>query len=204
MADDLDGFIFNVEKWFGSIAQQRMSFAEKGVYLVMMFQQWRDRQRSLPDDPKAVADLIAGTTAQVEEVLAAWEVVRRKFVTSKHSPGRIYNVAIEKTRRKQRAARRKLSERARTAGKASAAKRQTGKELDVNVSSTQVELESTGRGVGGVRGVVGEKKNTLRARARGSRWPIHGTGCPHTPVCQRNKECIDRCIAEGRAEREAS
>src|SRR4051812_13876258 len=126
---DLDGFFFNVEKFFGSVSVQRMSFAEKGVYLCMLFQQWRDVSRNLPDDAQAVADLLAVTPTQVSEVLAAWDVVRRKFVTSDHTPARIWNVAVERTRRAQRANARKRREAGRAAGKASAAKRLTAREL---------------------------------------------------------------------------
>lgn len=140
---DLDGFFFNVEKFFGSMSVQRMSFAEKGVYLVMMFQQWRAADRNLPDDPKAIADLIAITPAQVAEIDAAWEVVRRKFVTSDHTPKRIWNVAVERTRRAQRANARKRREAGRAAGKASAAKRLAARELPVNDRSTTVQRSST-------------------------------------------------------------
>jgi uncharacterized protein YdaU (DUF1376 family) len=103
MADDSQAFLFNVEKWFASVSAQRMSFSEKGVYLVMMFQQWRAKERSLPDNAAEVAELIAVTPDQTAEVEAAWLVVRRKFMTSTHTPGRIYNAEIENTRKKQRA-----------------------------------------------------------------------------------------------------
>jgi hypothetical protein len=103
VSGSLKGFLFDVEKWFGSVSAQRMSFAQKGVYLVMLFQQWRDPLKSLPNDPQAIADLIAVNDTQVAEVLAAWEAVRRKFVTDRRKGGdtRIFNVSLEKVRRKQ-------------------------------------------------------------------------------------------------------
>lgn len=129
MADDFQAFLFDVERWFASVAQQRMSFSEKGVYLSMMFQQWRSKDRSLPDNPADVADLIAVTPAQAAEVEAAWDVVRRKFVTSTHTVGRMFNVEIENTRRKQRAARKGKAEAGREGGKARAAKIRQAKQI---------------------------------------------------------------------------
>lgn len=131
MADDPTGFFFNVEKFFGSVSCTRMSFAEKGVYLVMLFQQWRDKAKGLPDDPAAVAETIAVTAAQGAEVMAAWDVVRPKFVGCVQAPGRIYNVEIERTRRKQREYFRKRREAGRLGGKAKARNRQTVKEIDI-------------------------------------------------------------------------
>lgn len=124
------GFFFDVERWFGSIAVQRMSFAEKGVYLSMLFQQWRSADRSLPDDAKAVADLIAITDAQAAEVMAAWPAVRSKFVSVERRVGRIQNIKIEETRRKQARNRQQRVESGRSGGKASAAKRKKIRELD--------------------------------------------------------------------------
>lgn len=125
----LDGFFFDVEKWFGSIAAQRMSFAEKGVYLLMLFQEWRAPEKSLPDDAEAVADLIAVSDTQAAEVITAWPVVRRKFVRDERT-GRLFNVALEKTRRKQARNRRDHIEAGRVGGKVSAANRRIQKELD--------------------------------------------------------------------------
>lgn len=71
-----------------------MSFSEQGVYREMLDQQWEDL--TLPDDAQAVADLIANTPAKVTEVLAAWPVVRRQFVSE--ADGRIFNVRLERAR----------------------------------------------------------------------------------------------------------
>lgn len=145
MADKLEwsGFFFNVEKFLGSTAVRRMSMSELGVYVLMLCQQWREDSRNLPDDPRAVAELITVTETQAGDVLAAWEIVRRKFVTSDHTPGRIWNIALEDTRRKQRANHRAKVEAGRTAGRASAAKRQQLKDLGVNDRSTTVQRSST-------------------------------------------------------------
>lgn len=140
---DVSGFFFNVEKWFGSVAVQRMSFSEKGVYFTMMLQQWRDSQRNLPDDMVAVAELIAVTPAQVAEVEAAWPTVRRKFVTSKHDESRIYNIEIEHTRRKQRANFRNKQKAGQVGGKASARKRQTPHVLPLNDCLSTAQRSST-------------------------------------------------------------
>ena len=140
---DADGFYFNVEKFMSSTAVRRMSCAEVGVYVLMLCQQWREPSRNLPDDPHAVADLIAVMPTQVAEVLTAWEVVRRKFVTSDHAPGRMWNVALERTRRKQRENFRKRRDAGKVGGMASAAKRLTRQELEVKQSLTAVERSSS-------------------------------------------------------------
>lgn len=136
------GFFFNVEQWFGSVTAQRMSFAEKGVYLSMLFQQWRETTKSLPDNPRELGDLIAVSEAQVQEIEQAWPVVRRKFTTIEGS-GRILNVKLEQTRRIQVANLRKRAIAGRVAGKASAAKRLRAQMLPSNDSLTSVERPST-------------------------------------------------------------
>lgn len=125
----LNGFLFDVEHFFGSTACQRMSFQEKGVYLVMLFQQWRSQTQSLPDDPAAVADLIAVTPAQAAEVAAAWPVVRGKFLTSRRNDQRIYNRELEATRRRQRLYLQKRANAGQLGGKAKARKQQQAREL---------------------------------------------------------------------------
>lgn len=138
--DSLPGFLFNVEKWFGSPTAMRMSFTEKGVYLSMMFKQWAMKTHNLPDDPAAVAELIAFSDNQIAEVLAAWPTVRRKFVTSKHSPDRIYNVEIENTRRKQRISRQKRQEAGSRGGKAKAANQQTEPVLEASNATAMLSV----------------------------------------------------------------
>jgi uncharacterized protein YdaU (DUF1376 family) len=143
MANRLDGFFFDVDKWFADLVAQRMSFSEKGVYLTMLFQQWRDGSKSLPDSPRELADLIAVTDAQGLEIEQAWPVVRRKFVSATHDPMRIVNLKVEKTRRQQAANQRKREQAGRAAGLASAAKRKQRRELPANESLTTVERSST-------------------------------------------------------------
>lgn len=163
--DSLPGFLFNVEKWFGSPTAMRMSFAEKGVYLSMMFKQWAMKTHNLPDDPSAVAELIAFSESQIADVLAAWPVVRRKFSSSKHSPDRIYNVELENTRRKQRIARAKRQTAGSHGGKATAAKRLEQQELEASNATAMLERatakssegrEGKGRDLKGREGIRGE------------------------------------------------
>lgn len=141
MADEHQGFYFNVSKWRGSRAVGRMSFSERGVYLEMMLEQWE--KQSIADDVEVVAESIAVTDAQAAEVVAAWPAVRRKFVTSKHSPGRIYNVELEHTRRDQRAYYKTKELAGRAGGKASAAKRRSNKDLVLNDRVAVLEQCST-------------------------------------------------------------
>ncbi len=103
-----------VKDWRSSRATMRMSMAERGVYREMLDEQWEER--SLPDSPEEVADLIATTDGQRAEVLAAWVVVRRKFVSAE--PGRIFNVRLEQARREFKAFKRDKQ----LAGQARAAK----------------------------------------------------------------------------------
>lgn len=126
-AEPSAGFFFNVEKWRGSRAVQRMSFSERGVYLEMMLEQWG--ARNLPDDVGDVADAIAGSAEQIAEVLNAWPVVRRNFVTSPSNPKRIYNAALERTRRDQAANRRARQVSGAHGGNTAAANRKSRKAL---------------------------------------------------------------------------
>lgn len=137
------GFFLDVEAFMGSTAVRRMSMAEVGVYVLMLMQQWRAPERSLPDDVRAVADLIAVTPAQAAEVAAAWEVVRRKFVLDRRASGRIYNIKLEHTRRAQRANLRKRREAGRLGGIASASKRWGEQEIDRKQSLGGAQPSST-------------------------------------------------------------
>lgn len=124
---ELPQFLFDVAGWRGSRAVQRMSFAERGVFFEMLLEQWE--KRNLPDGAEAVADLIASSDAQVAEVVAAWPVVRRKFVTSRGDETRIYNETMERTRRKQREYRRRRQEAGSVGGRAKAAKHRQDSDL---------------------------------------------------------------------------
>lgn len=96
-------FQFYVKEWRSSRAVMRMSFAERGMYLEMLLEQWENC--SLPDDPKAVSELIGGS---VDEWTAAWPVLRRKFADRRIDPregstpgaqNRIVNLKLEEVRR---------------------------------------------------------------------------------------------------------
>lgn len=105
-------FQFYVYEWRASRAVQRMSFAQRGMYLEMLCEQWE--KGSLPDCPRACADALGGTE---EEWIAAWPTLRRKFVDRRsrsrngidahdpndHNPARqIINLRLEQVRRVRR------------------------------------------------------------------------------------------------------
>lgn len=89
-------FQFYVKEWRSSRSVQRMSFAERGIYLEMLCEQWENV--TLPDDAVAVADIIATTPEQVDQVIAAWPAIRRKFVMHETLAGRIYNIRLQAVR----------------------------------------------------------------------------------------------------------
>lgn len=89
--ESLPAFQFYVKEWRSSRAVMRMSFAERGMYLEMLLEQWENL--SLPDDPTAVAELIGGAP---REWSRAWDVLRRKFITL--PDGRIQNIRLERCR----------------------------------------------------------------------------------------------------------
>jgi hypothetical protein len=74
-------FLFDYQAWKASRPVQRMSFAQRGMYLEMLIEQ-ADRG-SLPDDPRVVADIIGG---DVDEWVTAWPVLRRHFVDRRDGP----------------------------------------------------------------------------------------------------------------------
>lgn len=157
--DSLPKFLVDVQGWRSSRSVQRMSMAERGVYWEMLLEQWE--KRYLPDDVEAVARAIASTPDQEAEVRAAWDVVRRKFVSAERGQRRIYNAKLEKTRREQRASIAKSREAGRIGGKASAAKRQQQKGLPSNDRSTVHQRSSTdqrGEGGGGSEGTGVDRK----------------------------------------------
>ncbi len=89
-------FQLYVKEWRSSRSVMRMSFAQRGMYLEMMLEQWENL--SLPDNPSDVAEIIGGT---VQEWTKAWPVLRRNF--SESEAGRIVNRRLERERDKQRA-----------------------------------------------------------------------------------------------------
>jgi uncharacterized protein YdaU (DUF1376 family) len=111
MADKSTAFLFDIQDFRGSRSVQRMTWAQRGMYLEMLCEQWD--KGSLPDDPAAVADLVGGTS---EEWAEAWPVLRRKFVdrrskkrdeeaipTSHDASRRIINCRLEAARKKRAA-----------------------------------------------------------------------------------------------------
>lgn len=173
MADESNaGFFFNVQKWRGSVAVKRMSFAEQGVYLNMMLEQWE--KRSLPDDAQAVADLIAVTPTQHAEVIAAWPTVRQKFVRAEKGPVRIYNVPLERVRRAQKLFRRAKSEAGKKGGETRALHLRQQKEL---LAGTATALPSSAeRSVSDKKGKdkKGIEKQSKEEKGRGSRPRFSG------------------------------
>ena len=140
MADQsLQKFLFDVPGWRSSKAIHRMTMSERGVYLEMLLEQWE--KRNLPDDPQAVAEAIAVTDAQAAEVLAAWPVVRRKFLPSRGDESRIYNATMERTRREQREYRRKRQDAGAAGGRAKAAKR--GKDTELLAGTATAVLSTS-------------------------------------------------------------
>ncbi len=134
------GYFWDVPSWRGSIAVRRMSFLERGVYREMLDEQWE--RRNLPDDPDLVADLIAETPAHRADILAAWPVVRRKFVTSRGDATLIYNAALERVRRKQQENRRRWQEAGRAGGKRAASNRQSRHELQASEATATLQPAS--------------------------------------------------------------
>lgn len=127
-AEEAPAYQWFVKDWRSSRAGQRMSFSERGVYREMLDEQWE--RRTLPDDPEAVAELITTTDAQRAEVIAAWPVVRRKFVTT--TDGQIQNTRLERCRREYRTYLREKSK----GGKARAAQALRGKDGVFQATST--------------------------------------------------------------------
>ena len=96
---------------------QRMTFAERGMYLEMLLEQWESF--TLPDSPEECAELIGGTA---EEWRGAWAALRRKFVSD--TPGLIYNLRLERARKE----RRRFTKMARAGGVARANSAKRGKD----------------------------------------------------------------------------
>lgn len=138
---DFDGFLFNVEKWRGSRPIQRMSFLERGVYLEMMLECWLHKR--LPDDPQAVADLIATTPEQAQHVLDSWPIVRRSFATCESSPQHLEHLTLERTRRDQRKYRRTKSVNGKAGGDAAARNRRERQALNTVAESSAATAHSS-------------------------------------------------------------
>jgi uncharacterized protein YdaU (DUF1376 family) len=90
--EEAPAFQFYVKEWRSSRTVQRMSYAERGMYMEMLTEQWENL--SLPDDPNAVAELLGGTVA---EWTAAWPMLRRKFVDRRVRPRKGEEIVIPTT-----------------------------------------------------------------------------------------------------------
>lgn len=88
-------FQFYVKEWRSSRSVLRMTFAQRGMYLEMLLEQWENL--TLPDSAREVAELLGGT---VEEWEVAWPALRRKFDLV--AEGRIQNARLEVVRKEQR------------------------------------------------------------------------------------------------------
>ena len=93
--EEAPAFQFYVKEWRSSRAVMRMTFAQRGMYLEMLLEQWESH--TLPDSPEECADLIGG---EVEDWRSAWSTLRKKFVSDE--PGRIHNLRLEKVRTERR------------------------------------------------------------------------------------------------------
>lgn len=94
---DGEAFLFYFERWRGSRPVQRMSFAERGMFVEMLIEQWM--RGDLPDNPQAVADAIATSDPQVGEIHAAWPALRRQFISvDGASTPRMQNLVLERVR----------------------------------------------------------------------------------------------------------
>jgi uncharacterized protein YdaU (DUF1376 family) len=102
-------FQFYVKDWRSSRAVQRMSFAQRGMYLELLLEQWE--RVVLPDDPDVIADLIGGSAAEWRR---AWPVLRRNFVTIE---GGMQNLRLEEARARQQRFREQQSERGKLGAK---------------------------------------------------------------------------------------
>jgi hypothetical protein len=128
-------FQFHIHDYRGSRSVQRMTYAQRGMYVEMLCEQWD--KGSIPDCPRACADILGGT---IEEWEANWPALRRNFVDRRNRPRaphenpiptdhnaarQIINLRLEKYRRSLRKWRGVLSDAGKKGGRAKA---QKGKE----------------------------------------------------------------------------
>jgi hypothetical protein len=156
-----EAFLFYFERWRGSKRVQRLSFAERGMFLEMMIEQWL--RGDLPDNPEAVADAIALTESQVAEVKAAWPRLRQMYVSVEKAESRIQNLSLEQVRRERRAWLRKQQTLGRIGGKASAAKRLNPQPVD---TQGPLERASTGPQRASTKELEGTREETTRKQQR--------------------------------------
>src|SRR4051794_4480330 len=110
-AESSPAFQFYVKEWRSSRAIMRMSFAERGMYLEMLLEQWENHL--LPDSPEGCAQAIGGRPSEWKR---AWSTLRRNFVVCESGDG-IFNIRLENERKKQKSHHKRSEDR----GKAGAA-----------------------------------------------------------------------------------
>jgi hypothetical protein len=81
--EDAPAFQLYIKEWRSSRSVQRMTMQQRGMYLEMLLEQWESLY--LPDDPRAVYELVGGPDP-VEAWIAAWPVLRRKFCDRRGRP----------------------------------------------------------------------------------------------------------------------
>jgi hypothetical protein len=146
-------FQFYIDDYRGSRAVQRMTFAQRGMYIEMLIEQWD--KGSLPDCPRACAQLLGGTD---EEWIAAWPALRRKFVDRRAKPReeheieipaeddpdrRIVNLKLEKVRKAKRAYKRERQTSGRAGGEARARNLRTSPNLHAVANVGQLPQTSS-------------------------------------------------------------
>jgi hypothetical protein len=141
MPDKAPAFQFYIKEWRSSRAVQRMSYAERGMYLEMLIEQ--ADKGSLPDCPATCADLLGGSR---DDWMAAWPTLRRNFVVRrsrsedvearKYDPDReIVNLRMSRALRERRAFLLKQKLSGQRGGRASAYKRQKVQALSLERAS---------------------------------------------------------------------
>jgi uncharacterized protein YdaU (DUF1376 family) len=108
-------FQFYVKDWRSSRKVQQMSFAQRGMYLEMLLEEWD--AGSVPSTPAELAAAIGGTAA---EWAKNWNAIRQCFVPYKmrnqhtggngQAHGRLVNVKLERIRSDLRRYRKALSD----------------------------------------------------------------------------------------------
>jgi hypothetical protein len=160
MTDKGSAFLFDVAAYRASRSVQRMTYSQRGMYVDMLAEQWD--KGSLPDDPRACAELLGGIPEPgrtiEEEWIANWPVLRRNFVDRRskarpddpqaHDPTdhnrarQIINLRLERTRRERRAYLKRQQELGRRGGHAKA---QREKELRARPAIGPLQGRHSGR-----------------------------------------------------------
>jgi hypothetical protein len=178
-------FQFHVRDYRASRSVQRMTYAQRGMYVEMLCEQW-DKD-SLPDCPRACADLMGGTE---DEWIAAWPILRRNFVDRRNRPRRdnenpvptdhnaarkIVNLRLESYRRSLRSFKKDKQIAGKKGGHAKALK---DKALLAGTAIAKPSIDlakpSSGSGSGSGSGSSSGSQTALTVPAdRGSKRPVY-------------------------------